>query len=327
MTLALTRGAEGFSGGIWIFWSKSWGSVEVLSSHRQLVHVRVTPRSGQPSFSASFVYGSPNMKTVGFDDCFVVEAEGFSGGIWIFWSKSWGSVEVLSSHRQLVHVRVTPRSGQPSFSASFVYGSPNTSIREFLWRELRRIASQITEPWIVMGDFNSYMNASDKVGGAPPNLLSMSKFRDCIEECSLSDLGFKGPPFTWEGRGVKERIDWSLGNAHWLASFPEASVLHLPKLKSDHKPMLLQLCKPQEDMTIRPFRFLAAWLTHEDFPRLVESSWNNHEAWTPASDKLREEVTSWNKHVFGEIGRKKRQLVKSLEGINNLLRRLQGSKL
>ncbi|XP_057444772.1 uncharacterized protein LOC130737018 [Lotus japonicus] len=260
------------------------------------------------------------MKTVGLDDCFVVEAEGFSGGIWIFWSKSWGSVEVLYSHRQLVHLRIKPNNGQPHFLVTFVYGSPNVSLRDFLWRELRQLASHITEPWVVMGDFNTYLHASDKVGGGPPNMLSMSKFRNCIEECSLSDLGFKGPPFTWEGRGVKERIDWTLGNDQWLAYFPEASVLHLPKLKSDHKPMLLQLCENQEDVALRPFRFMAAWLTHEDFPRLVESSWNNQEAWIPASDKFREEAISWNRNIFGEIGRTKRKLMRRLEGINNRLR-------
>lgn len=87
------------------------------------------------------------MKSIGFDDYFVVEAEGFSGGIWIMWAKQWGSVEILSSRRQLVHLRVTPRDGLPCFQASFVYGSPNISLRDFLWRELRRITAQITEPW------------------------------------------------------------------------------------------------------------------------------------------------------------------------------------
>ncbi|XP_057425711.1 uncharacterized protein LOC130719085 [Lotus japonicus] len=161
------------------------------------------------------------MKTVGFDDSFMVEAEGFSGGIWIMWSKQWGSVEILSSHRQLVHLRVTPRDGLPSFLASFVYGSPNSSICDLLWRELRIIAVQATGPWVVMGDFNSYLNASDKAAGGPLNSISMCRFRDCIDDCSLSELSFKGPPFTWEGRGVKERIDWALCNADWLTSFPE----------------------------------------------------------------------------------------------------------
>ncbi|XP_057425674.1 uncharacterized protein LOC130719039 [Lotus japonicus] len=35
------------------------------------------------------------MKSIGFDECFVVESEGFSGGIWIMWNKQWGVVEPI----------------------------------------------------------------------------------------------------------------------------------------------------------------------------------------------------------------------------------------
>lgn len=134
------------------------------------------------------------MKTIGFDGSFVVEAEGFSGGIWLLWSKQYGKVEVLSSHRQFIHARITPSANLPSLLVTFVYGSPNISVRDFLWRELRRLASTISEPWMVMGDFNAYLHASDKVGGGPPNAVAMRKFSDCITDCALFDLGFKGPP-------------------------------------------------------------------------------------------------------------------------------------
>ncbi|XP_057432699.1 uncharacterized protein LOC130725493 [Lotus japonicus] len=227
------------------------------------------------------------MKTLNFDGSFVVEAEGFSGGIWVMWSKHWGAIQVLSSHRQLVHLRVNPTNGSPSFLVSFTYGSPNLSIRNFLWQELRRIAANTGEPWVVMGDFNTYLNAPDKWGGDPPNLLAMGKFRDCLDDCYLSDLGFKGPPFTWEGRGVKERLEWALGNDQWLRSFPEASIFHLPQLKSDHKPLLLQLSPTDIDHSQRPFRFVAAWLTHSDFPRLVKHSWQTHNTWIPAYEAFR----------------------------------------
>ncbi|XP_057444010.1 uncharacterized protein LOC130736183 [Lotus japonicus] len=165
----------------------------------------------------------------------------------ILWQTNWGNIEVLSSHRQFVHTRISPKGNLPSLLVTFVYGSPNYAVRDCLWRELRILAANMTEPCCVIGDFNAYLHASDKMGGGPPNLISMNKFKDCLDECSLSlslflsDLGFIGPPFTWEGRGVKERIDWALGTDRMLASFPEPSVHHLPKMKSDHKPLLLQL--------------------------------------------------------------------------------------
>lgn len=202
---------------------------------------------------------------------------------------------------------------------TFVYGSPNYSIRELLWRELRQLANHMLTPWVALRDFNAYLSASDKMGGGPPNLLSMNHFRSCLDDCSLSEMGFKGPPFTWEGRGIKERIDWVLGNDRCLVSFPQASVSHLPCLKSDHKPLLLQLQAPPRDLTQRPFHFLAAWLTHEGFPRLVKDTWHTHRDWAPASCAFRDEATTWNNEVFGEIGRKKRHLMSRLEGINRRL--------
>lgn len=115
--------------------------------------------------------------------------------------------------------------------------------------------------WLVIGDFNAYLTAFDKSGGANLNLSSMQRFQECLLNCGLSDMGFKGPPFTWEGRGVKERLDRGVCNPQWLLQFPESSILHLPQLKSD-------------GLGSRPFRFLASWLTHEDFHKVVESTWD-----------------------------------------------------
>ncbi|XP_057444628.1 uncharacterized protein LOC130736869 [Lotus japonicus] len=218
------------------------------------------------------------MKSTGFDDFFVVEAEGFSGGIWLLWHKHWGSLEVLKSHRQFVHTRVTLNAGGPKMLITFTYGSPNVTLRDVLWRELRTIAGSVTESWAVVRDFNSYLCASDKIGGGPPNLVSMNKFRDRIEDCSLSDLGYKGPPFTWEGRGVRKRIDWALGNTPWVQTFPQVSVFHLPRLKSDHNLILIKLFEAPGDNLQRPFHFLASWLTHADFPRVVDGAWKDNMA-------------------------------------------------
>ncbi|XP_057425973.1 uncharacterized protein LOC130719367 [Lotus japonicus] len=225
------------------------------------------------------------MKTIGFDGSFVVEAEGFSGGIWLLWSKQYGKVEVMSSHRQFIHARITTSANLPSLLVTFVYGSPNISVRDFLWRELRRLASTISEPWMVIWDFNAYLHASDKVGGGPPNAVAMRKFSDCITDCAISDLGFKGPP--------------SLG-----------------RVGVSRKGLI-------GDSSQRPFRFLATLLTHNDFPRLVKDSWQGEGTWVTASETFRDEATSWNHHVFGEIGRRKRRLMRRPEGINNKLRMAQ----
>ncbi|KAJ4830646.1 hypothetical protein Tsubulata_042360 [Turnera subulata] len=43
--------------------------------------------------------------------------------------------------------------------------------------------------------------------GAPVNLNRLARFQDWIEECRLTDLGFKGPRFTWFRGLLRHRLD------------------------------------------------------------------------------------------------------------------------
>ena len=95
---------------------------------------------------------------------------------------------------------------------TFVYASPRQIERKNLWRDLGNIATSMDKPWCVVGDFNSYLCSDDKWGGGPPNWTAMNQFKECIQECNLIDIGFKGPKYTWERGKVKERIDRCLGN-------------------------------------------------------------------------------------------------------------------
>jgi hypothetical protein len=64
-----------------------------------------------------------------------------------------------------------------------------------------------------MGDFNAYLDIVGKQGGGEINFNSMRKFQDCVQQCNLLDLGFHGPRYTWEGRGIEERLDRALCNS------------------------------------------------------------------------------------------------------------------
>lgn len=79
-----------------------------------------------------------------------------------------------------------------------VYGSPQAQGRLALWDGLREIARTCDKPCLVMGDFNAYSYAIEKNGGSGPNFQSMQMFNNCLFDYGLSDVDFKGPPFTWE---------------------------------------------------------------------------------------------------------------------------------
>ncbi|XP_072086990.1 uncharacterized protein [Arachis hypogaea] len=87
----------------------------------------------------------------------------------------------------------------------------------------------------------------------------------------VSDMGFFGPPFTWQRNNIKRRLDRFLCNLSYNNMFPTVGVKHLSKLKSDHLPILLDVNATNEESRDRPFRLLAPWLLHEDYNNLVKS--------------------------------------------------------
>lgn len=107
-------------------------------------------------------------------------------------------------------------------------------------------ASQYFSSASVAGDLNDMAYPSEKQGGVVFNYQRAALFNSRIIACSLMDHGFKGTPFTWTGdrRGwiiFKEQLDRALATEEWRLMFLETSVLYLPRIFSDHHPILINL--------------------------------------------------------------------------------------
>ncbi|KAF7844595.1 reverse transcriptase [Senna tora] len=95
---------------------------------------------------------------------------------------------------------------------------------EFLWQELGVIAANTNGPWMVVGDFNSYLHPheNEKKGGNGPNHRSMQGFSSCVSSCNLTDLEYKGSVFTWTRDLVKiawtENLDWETASNTFSSS-------------------------------------------------------------------------------------------------------------
>ncbi|KAJ4840446.1 hypothetical protein Tsubulata_016701 [Turnera subulata] len=179
------------------------------------------------------------IRKLGFTHSHRVDARGFAGGVWVLWNERVTSVSVLHCHTQFIHMKVNFQG--LSFLLTAVYGSPQEQWRRFLWRNIEALATQITEPWILAGDFNAILTGDERQDRWRRNGVGNYQFLNCVNEAQLIDLGFAGPKFTWRRNGDQARLDRMLGNVHWLNSFAAASILHLPFLSSDHRPILLRL--------------------------------------------------------------------------------------
>lgn len=66
--------------------------------------------------------------------------------------------------------------------------------------------------WLTLGDFNSGLHHTDKVGGSPLSLSQSQELSTVFNHCGLLDLAASGPRFTWNNQqtghhNIRERLD------------------------------------------------------------------------------------------------------------------------
>lgn len=162
-------------------------------------------------------------------------------------------------------------------------------------------------PWLIGGDFNVVVNGEKKIGGLPVDFAEVDDFKSC----DLTQVSFKGSPFTrWNGRAgddcMFERMDRILSNSEFLDMFSHIEVEHLPRLGSDHTPLLLS-CEFVAAKTKRPFRFLKFWTEHELFKDVIRMNWDTKCSSNPFLDfkrkikQIKKALSLWSRETYGDI--------------------------
>ena len=82
------------------------------------------------------------------------------------------------------------------------------------------------------------------------------EFKDTIMKYGLSDLDYKGVPFTWtnlrfKGGQVKDQLDRFLSLWQWRNRFPNILVIHMTIEGSDHLPIWIGFNKGRTSKTVR----------------------------------------------------------------------------
>ena len=112
----------------------------------------------------------------------------------------------------------------------------------------------------------------------------MQLFRDVVDECAFTDLGFVGFPFTWHKHfadfTIWERLDKAMATNEWFSMFPKTKVQHLDTTTSNHKPLWIN---PEgvESNFQKHFRFEQMWMTKKGCGETIEVVWieNNLDPW------------------------------------------------
>lgn len=283
-----------------------------MQEYKPSIVVLVEPKIYGPSAEKA-------IKRIGLARSHRVEAHGFSGGIWLLWKEEINLV-VLSSNFQFIHARVTVHNTPKSFDFVAVYASPNPQIRQSLWCELSPLITSNPFPMILAGDFNATLFSDERRGASVHRFTGCPRFSAFVHNSGLIDMGFCGPTITWR-RGLKfARLDQPLTNQKWIQDLPLSQTHHLAQVKSDHRPLLIDLGLTfQQARKPSPFKFLAAWTTHDSFNGLIRDSWDPNTTLAQNLQSLTETLSTWNKDVFGLIGKRKRHLRARILGIQTAL--------
>jgi len=151
------------------------------------------------------------------------------GGLALLWTQD---VKVKLESYGKLHIDVTVhQSSAPGRAWRFTsfYGEARHDLRDRSWDLLKLLNSSNNLPWLCVGDFNEVLHASEKIGGQGRSESQMEGFREAVEYCGFSDLGYIGLLYMWDNRqpdstNVKCRLDKGLANSKFLNLFQSARV-------------------------------------------------------------------------------------------------------
>lgn len=160
-------------------------------------------------------------------------------------------------------------------------------------------------PWLAYGDYGEVLCNSEKFGGSPVSLQKSLRFSEMINRCCFSDMGFSGLRFMWTNLRysralIQERLDQVLANNNsWWQLFPNAEVVHLPRIHSDHCPVFL-ICNPDcNRLEGRPFKLETMCLSHLSFEKLILEVWYENEIELCPSYTFAGKARVWNMNILG----------------------------
>ncbi|XP_060200399.1 uncharacterized protein LOC132628652 [Lycium barbarum] len=228
---------------------------------------------------------------------------------WIFWINDW-QAQVIMDSMQHVTLKMNHVNLQQEAFVTIVYAKCITIERLELWDSIAQVTLNIQGPWIVGGDFYVILKADEKLGGLPVHLSKTIDFDHFVNNCGLMELK-SGSRYTWwNGRTEEDcifkRLDRVFGNQEFINLSPSSEVSHLIRHGSKYAPLHV-MCDTQEEVVVKPFKFLNFWSQHPKFLELVQDNWCLDFAANPFSEfqakmkKVKLALAKCSKDTYGNI--------------------------
>ncbi|CAH1446022.1 unnamed protein product [Lactuca virosa] len=173
--------------------------------------------------------------------------------------------------------------------------------------------------WLLMGDFNEVREKCDRLSKIVC-ASSMEAFNSFIHEADLEDFAMWGRKFTWMSQDGKSlsKIDRFLVCHGFLAHWNMASVTALPRLHSDHSPLIL--VSDFYDFGPIPFKIFNSWPQLDGLHKIVLDSWakpikggDNDKLLLRKFQPLKNDIRCWRYSLRNKENEEYGELVKKID--------------
>jgi hypothetical protein len=227
---------------------------------------------------------------------------------------SESGMEIQNYSRQHINAKVCSSPTNMVWKFTGFYGQPDASKRMEAWNLLRFISRMEPSPWLCLGDFNEILSLNEKYGGSGHQRGLMENFQRTLDECGLSELGYRGSKFTRnngkEGMEfIKERLDKMVTNKGWCEAFLDVEVVIGPAICSNHSPLsVFPLGQSKGQRRTRNFKYEASWELHNRCRQIIENSWKGsiNDPWMRLNYNMegcKMALTRWQRMEFGKPNR------------------------
>ncbi|XP_026459699.1 uncharacterized protein LOC113360405 [Papaver somniferum] len=247
-----------------------------------------------------------------YDSWNIIPAVGKLGGLAFgYFGKS--SIEVLGCSLNMVHILCDITPVIKNCVVSFIYGSTNLAGMKNQWNFLSEMCDNNKNPWMLVGDFNFILHASEKQGGNPEKSLPPNFIKDNLNKMNMHEVLSFGNPFTWCNRRFRnptdlifEKLDRAFMNDRWVSILSQTRITNLGRIYSDHCPILVKCFHFEKHYNI-PYRFFRCWQLNPEFKDVLHASWSFSVKGSPSYiidrklSNVSRDLTKWNINSFGHI--------------------------
>ncbi|PVH35203.1 hypothetical protein PAHAL_7G126000 [Panicum hallii] len=250
------------------------------------------------------------------------EPRGRSGGILMGIDLSVFDIGAIDEGDFYVKFLLRNKSDGFKWTLVCVYGPAQENLKEQFLAELVNMASRVTEPLLIGGDFNLLRKSSEKnKNNFNPRWPFL--FNAVIDGLNLRELELTGRQFTWANSRANptyERLDRILMSTEWELHFPKSTVVAHSRDISDHTPLMLNTGEAQPNVGQPNFKFELGWLMREGFREKVSQIWSQEyggssalERWQNKIRRVRQFLRGWAKNTSGSNKKEKKEILQKLD--------------